>query len=120
MRRGKRVGAAGRGKKRASGASKKGAGRKPAKKKRGRPPRLDINRQRALCALIEQGHSDRRAAREVGCAPNTIRNTSQRDKRFRMLLDKARDTRERWRTSLIFHLIREGIPLELWPLVFGK
>jgi hypothetical protein len=42
-----------------------------------------------ICELILAGYSQRAAARLVGCAPNTIRNTATRDAAFRRQLKQA-------------------------------
>jgi hypothetical protein len=50
--------------------------------RRGRPPVLDDVKRREIIALLSVGCSQRLAARYVGCAAKTIRNTVARDQEF--------------------------------------
>jgi len=43
-----------------------------------------------ICELVLTGYSQRAAARLIGCAPNTIRNTATRNAGFRRRLNQAR------------------------------
>jgi len=56
----------------------------------GRPKKLDREMQDDICELVRKGYSQRAAARLVGCAPNTIRNTAVRNASFRRRLARAR------------------------------
>jgi hypothetical protein len=57
--------------------------------KPGRPPVLDEGKQREIAAIISMGCSRRTAAHYVGCAPNTIQNTAERNEKFAEKLDHA-------------------------------
>jgi hypothetical protein len=57
--------------------------------KRGRPPVLDDFKTRDILALLSMGCSRRTAARYVGCAVSTIRNTARRDPKFAEALGQA-------------------------------
>jgi hypothetical protein len=60
----------------------------------GRPPVLDDTKRREVCAVLSMGGSRRLAARYVGCAPATIRNTAERDPEFAAQLDQAEGQHE--------------------------
>ncbi len=51
--------------------------------------KLDPIKQREVCAIIAVGGSRRVAAKYVGCAPTTIRNTALRSKEFARRLARA-------------------------------
>jgi hypothetical protein len=55
----------------------------------GRPPVLDDYKRRDILALLTVGCSRRAAARYVGCATSTIRNTADRDPDFAAQLRHA-------------------------------
>jgi hypothetical protein len=57
--------------------------------KPGRPPVLDVMKQREILAIISMGCSRRTAAHYVGCSPTTIQNTAERDEQFADKLDRA-------------------------------
>ena len=63
--------------------------------KRGRPPVLDEGKQREIVAILTMGCSRRTAAQYVGCAPNTIQSTAERDPKFAEKLGSRRRAR-RW------------------------
>src|SRR5687767_176753 len=78
----------------------------------GRPPVLDVTRQREVCAMLACGCSLRAAASYVGCAPSTISRTAKHDlvfanfirraymRRELKLLEKIRNAGEtQWRAS---------------------
>ncbi len=55
----------------------------------GRPPVLDEYKRGEILALLTVGCSRRAAARYVGCATSTIRNTADRDPEFGAKLRRA-------------------------------
>lgn len=55
----------------------------------GRRPVLDDGKQREILAMLTVGCSRRTAARYVGCAVSTIRNTAGRDSNFDLKLRDA-------------------------------
>jgi hypothetical protein len=63
-------------------------------RKRGRPPVLDDAKRREILAILAVGASRRAAARYVGCAPSTIRNTAKRDRAFGRQLERAQQQAE--------------------------
>jgi hypothetical protein len=58
--------------------------------RRGRKPVLDEGKKREIVAILSVGSSRRTAARYVGCAVATIRNTAARDPRFARDLQRAK------------------------------
>jgi hypothetical protein len=71
--------------------------------KRGRPPALDETARREICLLVLSGHNLAAAARCVGCAVNTVRNTAVRDANFRRDLEMARREASSWRLFELRH-----------------
>ena len=61
---------------------------------RGRRPVLDEDKRREVCAILSMGGSRRLAARYVGCAHTTIRNTAERDPEFLAQLHQAEGQHE--------------------------
>lgn len=57
-------------------------GQKPAKKKRGRPPKLDERAKELVCKMISIGISQRQTAAIVGCTSSAISHAARRDKKF--------------------------------------
>lgn len=55
----------------------------------GRRPVLDEGKRREILAILSVGCSRRTAAKYVGCAVSTIRNTAQRDPEFAEQLGRA-------------------------------
>ena len=60
----------------------------------GRPPVLDEVKKGEICAIVAVGCSRATAARYVGCHPDTIRNTAQRDEEFAQALERAESKHE--------------------------
>ena len=60
----------------------------------GRPPVLDVTKQREVCAMLACGCSLRAAASYVGCAPSTISRTSKLDPVFANFIRRAYMRRE--------------------------
>ncbi len=58
--------------------------------KLGRKPVLGEEKKGSVVSIIARGHSQRTAARYVGCAPSTIANTAARDAAFARRLRQAR------------------------------
>ncbi|HTQ40327.1 MAG TPA: hypothetical protein VMJ32_14980 [Pirellulales bacterium] len=52
-------------------------------------PTLDEAKRKAICAILSVGGTRRMAARFVGCAERTIRNTAARDPAFRRALKQT-------------------------------
>jgi len=62
--------------------------------KRGRRPVLDEIKRREIIAIVSVGCSRRTAARYVGCATSTIRNTAERNPAFAAQLEHAENQPE--------------------------
>src|SRR5436190_12833399 len=71
--------------------------------KRGPQGVLDEYKKREICALLTLGSSRAVAARFVGCAPNTIKNTAKREPEFAYRMKRAKANCEKECLRNIFH-----------------
>jgi hypothetical protein len=74
----------------------------------GRPPVLDDAKKGEICAILAVGCSRATAARYVGCHPDTIRNTAERDEDFAMALERAESKHEVKHLAFIDKAAKEG------------
>lgn len=74
----------------------------------GRPPVLDEAKKGEICAILAVGCSRATAARYVGCHPDTIRNTAQRDDKFALDLERAESKHEVKHLAFINKAAEEG------------
>lgn len=74
----------------------------------GRPPVLDDAKKGEICAILAVGCSRATAARYVGCHPDTIRNTAQRDPQFATALERAESKHEVKHLAFINEAAKEG------------
>ncbi len=61
---------------------------------RGPRPVLDEIKRREIIAILSVGSSQRTAASYVGCSPQTIRNTAERDPDFAEQISRAQHSQE--------------------------
>jgi hypothetical protein len=76
--------------------------------KRGRPPVLDELKRQQVCAILAVGCSRKVAAKYVGCAADTIRNTALRDPAFHQQLCHAESQYEIVYLQRIQEAAKEG------------
>ena len=74
----------------------------------GRPQVLDDAKKGEICAILAVGCSRATAARYVGCHPNTIRRTAERDEEFAMALERAESKHEVKNLAFIDQAAKEG------------
>jgi hypothetical protein len=74
----------------------------------GRPRALDEFKKREICAVLAVGGSRATAAQYVGCHPDTIRNTAQRDPEFAADLEHAESKHEVKHLTFINKAAAEG------------
>jgi hypothetical protein len=74
----------------------------------GRPPVLDGAKKREICAILAVGCNRATAALYVGCHPDTIRNTAQRDGQFALDLERAESQHEVKHLAFINKAAEEG------------
>jgi hypothetical protein len=74
----------------------------------GRPRVLDDKKKADICAVLAMGGSRAIAATYVGCHPDTIRNTEQRDAEFAAALEAAESKHEVLQLSYINNAGKEG------------
>jgi hypothetical protein len=74
----------------------------------GRPPILDATKRAEICAILAVGGSRAIAAQYVGCHPDTIRNTAQRDPEFAASLERAESGHEVKHLTFINKAAEEG------------
>lgn len=79
------------GKKKLPATAKRRAAGKPAAKKPGRPTTFDEAKASEMVRFIEEGMSDRRAAREAGINHSTAQGWEERNPEFAARLARARD-----------------------------
>jgi truncated hemoglobin YjbI len=74
----------------------------------GRPQVLDDAKKGEICAILAVGCSRATAARYVGCHPDTIRKTAQRDEEFATALERAESKHEVKNLAFIDQAAKEG------------
>jgi hypothetical protein len=74
----------------------------------GRPRILNATKRSEICAILAVGCSRATAAQYVGCHPDTIRNTAQRDPEFAAALEQAESRHELKHLALINKAAEEG------------
>ena len=60
----------------------------------GRPPLLDEVKRKVICAMLAVGGTRAAAAQYVGCHPDTIRKTAERDEEFALAISHAESKHE--------------------------
>ncbi len=74
----------------------------------GRPPVLDGAKKSEISAILAVGCGRATAARYVGCHPDTIRNTAQREPQFALELERAESKHEVKHLAFITKAAEEG------------